>query len=202
MFIYLFEYNGALKEHSTFGALIEAFFISANNRTAGFNTVDVSLISAPTLMICIFLMWIGASPASTGGGIKTSTFAIAVLNIISLAKGKKRTEIYRRVIGEHSIRRAFAIIALSLLVLGIGIFLLVIVEPDKDLLTLAFEAFSAFSTVGQSVNTTPNLSSAGKLIIIAMMFIGRVSMFSLLIAMMKREKYHNYQYPKEEILIN
>lgn len=202
VFIYLFEYNGALKEHSTFGALIEAFFISANNRTAGFNTVDVSLISAPTLMICIFLMWIGASPASTGGGIKTSTFAIAVLNIISLAKGKKRTEIYRREIGEHSIRRAFAIIALSLLVLGIGIFLLVIVEPDKDLLTLAFEAFSAFSTVGQSVNTTPNLSSAGKLIIIAMMFIGRVSMFSLLIAMMKREKYHNYQYPKEEILIN
>ena len=200
--IYLFEYNGALKDHSTFGAWIEAFFISANNRTAGFNAVDVNLISAPTLMICIFLMWIGASPASTGGGIKTSTFAIATLNIISLAKGKKRTEIYRREIGEHSIRRAFAIIALSLFVLGIGIFLLVVVEPDKDLLTLAFEAFSAFSTVGQSVNVTPNLSPAGKVIIISMMFIGRVSMFSLLIAMVKREKYYNYQYPKEEILIN
>ena len=200
--IYLFEYNGALKDHSTFGAWIEAFFISANNRTAGFNTIDVNLISAPTLMICIFLMWIGASPASTGGGIKTSTFAIATLNIISLAKGKKRTEIYRREIGEHSIRRAFAIIALSLFVLGIGIFLLVIAEPDKDLLTLAFEAFSAYSTVGQSINVTPNLSPAGKVIIISIMFIGRVSMFSLLIAMVKREKYYNYRYPKEEILIN
>ena len=200
--IYLFEYNGALKDHSTFGAWIEAFFISANNRTAGFNTIDVNLISAPTLMICMFLMWIGASPASTGGGIKTSTFAIATLNIISLAKGKKRTEVFRREIGEHSIRRSFAIIALSLIVLGIGIFLLVIVEPDKDFMTLSFEAFSAYSTVGQSINVTPTLSPAGKAIIIAMMFIGRVSMFSLLIAMMKREKYYNYQYPKEEILIN
>ena len=200
--IYLFEHDGALQNHSTFGAWVEAFFISANNRTAGFNTVDVALISAPTLMICMFLMWVGASPASTGGGIKTSTFAIAALNIISLAKGKKRTEIFRREIGEHSVRRAFAIIALSLIVLGIGIFLLVIVEPDKDLMSLAFEAFSAYSTVGLSINITPLLSPAGKTIIIAIMFIGRVSMFSLLIAVMKKEKYYNYRYPKEEILIN
>ena len=200
--IYFFEHDGALKNHSTLGAWIEAFFISANNRTAGFNTVDVALISAPTLMICMFLMWVGASPASTGGGIKTSTFAIATLNIISLAKGKRRTEIFRREIGEHSVRRAFAIIALSLVVLGTGIFLLVIVEPDKDLMSLAFEAFSAYSTVGLSINITPSLSPAGKFIIIAIMFIGRVSMFFLLIAVMKREKYYNYRYPKEEILIN
>lgn len=200
--IYLFEYDGALKGHSTFGAWVEAFFISANNRTAGFNTVDVATISAPTVMICMFLMWIGASPASTGGGIKTSTFAIAALNIFSLAKGKQRTEIFRREIGEHSIRRAFAIIALSLIVVGFGIFLLVIVEPEKDLMSLAFEAFSAYSTVGLSLNITHTLSPAGKAIIIAIMFIGRVSMFSILIAVMKREKYYNYRYPKEEILIN
>lgn len=200
--IYLFEYDGALKDHSTFGALVEAFFISANNRTAGFNTIDVATISAPTIMICMFLMWIGASPASTGGGIKTSTFAIAALNIFSLAKGKQRTEIFRREIGEHSIRRAFSIIVLSLIVVGFGIFLLVIVEPKKDLMSLAFEAFSAYSTVGLSLNITSTLSPAGKVIIIAIMFIGRVSMFSILIAVMKREKYYNYRYPKEEILIN
>lgn len=200
--IYFFEHDGALKSHSGIGAWIEAFFISANNRTAGFNTVDVTQISAPAIMICIFLMWIGASPASTGGGIKTSTFAIACLNIISLAKGKKRTEIFRREIGQHSISRAFAIIALSLIVLGIGIFLLVIVEPEKDLMSLAFEAFSAYSTVGLSINITHLLSPEGKFIIIAIMFIGRVSMFSLLIAIVKREKYYNYRYPKEEISIN
>lgn len=200
--IYFFEHDGALKTHSGLGAWVEAFFISANNRTAGFNTIDVTQISAPAIMICIFLMWIGASPASTGGGIKTSTFAIACLNIISLAKGKKRTEIFRREIGQHSISRAFAIIALSLIVLGFGIFLLVIVEPEKDLMSLAFEAFSAYSTVGLSINITPLLSPAGKFIIIAIMFIGRVSMFSLLIAVVKREKYYNYRYPKEEISIN
>lgn len=200
--IYAFERNGVLKNHAGIGAWIEAFFISANNRTAGFNTVDVAMISAPTAMICIFLMWIGASPASTGGGIKTSTFAVASLNILSLIKGKQRTEIFRREIGEHSVRRSFAIIALSLIVLGLGIFMLVIVEPEKDLLSLAFEAFSAYSTVGLSLNITPTLSPEGRAIIIAMMFIGRVSMFSLLIAIVKREKYYNYRYPKEEILIN
>ncbi len=200
--IYLLEYDGILKNHSTGGAWAEAFFISANNRTAGFNTVDVAAISAPAAMICIFLMWIGASPASTGGGIKTSTFAIATLNILSLTKGKKRTEIFRREISENSVRRAFAIIALSLIVLGIGVFLLVIVEPGKDLMSLIFEAFSAYSTVGLTLNITPTLSPAGKIIIIAIMFIGRVSMFSLLFAVMKREKFYNYRYPKEEILIN
>jgi trk system potassium uptake protein TrkH len=200
--IYFFEHDEALKSHSTSGAWLEAFFISANNRTAGFNTVDVATISAPTIMVCIFLMWIGASPASTGGGIKTSTFAIAALNIFSLAKGKHRTEIFRREIGELTVRRAFAIIALSLIIVGFGIFLLVIVEPGKDLMSLSFEAFSAYSTVGLSLNVTSTLSPAGKAIIIALMFIGRVSMFSLLIALMKREKYYSYRYPKEEILIN
>lgn len=200
--VYFFEKNGVLADHSNFGSWVEAFFISATNRTAGFNTVNMAQLAAPTVMISILLMWIGASPASTGGGIKTSTFAIATLNIISLAKGKKRTEIFRREIGELTIRRAFAIIALSLIIVGFCVFLLIITEPDKDLMSLAFEAFSAYSTVGLSLNITPTLSSAGKAIIIVVMFIGRVSMFSLLIAMMKREKYFNYRYPKEEILIN
>lgn len=202
IFIYSLELNGVLKGHSTFGAFVEAFFISATNRTAGFNTVDMTAIGAPALLICMFLMWVGASPASTGGGIKTSTLAIATLNIFSLAKGKNRTEIFRREISDNTIRRAFAIIALSLIIVGFCIFLLVIVEKDKDLLTLAFEAFSAYSTVGLSLNTTATLSDSGKIIIIVLMFIGRVSMFSLLIAIMKNEKYFNYRYPKEEILIN
>lgn len=202
VFIYFLEIDGVLKGHSTFGAFVEAFFISATNRTAGFNTVDMSAIGAPALMICIFLMWVGASPASTGGGIKTSTLAIATLNILSLARSKQRTEIFRREISENSIKRAFAIIALSLIIVGFCIFLLVIVEKDKDIMQLTFEAFSAYSTVGLSLNITSTLSDYGKIIIIALMFIGRVSMFSLLIAIMKSEKYFNYRYPKEEILIN
>ena len=200
--IYLFEKDGSLKNHTYFGTVVEAFFISASNRTAGFNTVNMVSLSGPTIMICLLLMWIGASPASTGGGIKTTTFAIAILNIIAFARGKNRTEVYRREISDNSVKRAFAIIALSLMIIGIAIFLLVLTEKDKDLMSLAFEVFSAYSTVGLSLNLTPTLTPAGKIIIIAVMFIGRVSMLSLLIALVKRERYFNYRYPKEEIMIN
>ena len=200
--VYIFEKDASLQNHGYFGTVVESFFISASNRTAGFNSINMVTLTAPTVMICIFLMWIGASPASTGGGIKTTTFAIATLNILALAKGKTRTEIYRREVSDNSLRRAFAIIALSLLVNGIAIFLLMITEKDKDLLSLAFETFSAYSTVGLSLNLTPVLSPAGKIIIIFVMFIGRVSMLSLLIAITKREKYFNYRYPKEEIMMN
>ncbi len=153
-------------------------------------------------MITFLLMWIGASPASTGGGIKTSTFAIATLNILSLAKGKNRIEIYRREISDISVRRAFATIALSLMVIGAGITIITVSDPEKGLLNIGFECFSAYSTVGLSLGITAGLSNTGKLIIIAIMFIGRVSMLSIVIAFFKKVKHKNYRYPTEEITIN
>src|SRR5690606_24986371 len=108
----LLEYNNTLAEHSFFGKLVNALFAAATPRTAGFNSVDMTALAFPTVMITFLLMWIGASPASTGGGIKTSTFAIATLNILSLAKGKQRIEVYRREIADISVKRAFATIAL------------------------------------------------------------------------------------------
>ena len=202
VFAYLFESDNSFRNHGFAGKIVESFFLSATTRTAGFNTVNMDSLSLPTVLICIFLMWIGASPASTGGGIKTTTFAIATLNILSLTKGKHRTEIFRREISENSIRRAFSIMALSMMVIGIATFLLVITEDGQSVVDLVFEVVSAYSTVGLSLNLTPELSAAGKSIIICVMFIGRVSMFSLLIALIKKEKYFNYRYPKEEILIN
>lgn len=199
---FIFEYNNALAEHKGIGKLITAVFSAATPRTAGFNTVDISGLNFSTLMLLFLLMWIGASPASTGGGIKTSTFAIATLNFWSLARGKERIEIFRREIANISIRRAFAIISLSLVVIGMGIFLIAYLDSEKDLLSIAFECFSAYSTVGLSVGITNKLSEASKLVIIAMMFIGRVSMLSILIAIVKKEKYKNYRYSREEILIN
>lgn len=199
---FIFEYNNALAEHQGIGKLITAVFSAATPRTAGFNTVDISGLNFSTLMLLFLLMWIGASPASTGGGIKTSTFAIATLNFWSLARGKDRIEIFRREIADISVRRAFAIISLSLVVIGMGIFVIAYLDSEKDLLSIAFECFSAYSTVGLSVGITNQLSGASKLIIIAMMFIGRVSMLSILIAIVKKEKYKNYRYSREEILIN
>lgn len=198
----LLEYNNTLAEHSFFGKLVNALFGAATPRTAGFNSVDMTALAFPTVMITFLLMWIGASPASTGGGIKTSTFAIATLNILSLAKGKQRIEVFRREIADISVKRAFATIALSLIVIGSGIVLITIFDPEKGLLNIAFESFSAYSTVGLSLGITGNLSTVSKCIVIAIMFVGRVSMLSVIVAVFKKIKHKNYRYPSEEITIN
>ncbi|MDT0689234.1 potassium transporter TrkG [Salegentibacter sp. F188] len=199
---YFFEYDNTLAGHSTFGKIVTAFFGGATPRTAGFNSVDMSALNFSTVMIIFLLMWIGASPGSTGGGIKTSTFAITTLNFLSLARGKDRIEVYRRQITDMSVRRAFAIMALSLMVIGMAVFLIASFDSEKNLLSIAFECFSAYSTVGLSLGITAQLSSASKMVIIFTMFIGRVSMLTILIAMLRRVKHLNYRYPDEEILMN
>jgi trk system potassium uptake protein len=202
LLIFMFEYNHTLSEHQGFGKVVTAFFGATTPRTAGFNSVNMSSLQFSTIMIIFLLMWIGASPASTGGGIKTSTFAIATMNFVSLARGKNRIEIFKREIADISVRRAFAIISLSLLILGFAIFLVTTFDTDKDLMSIAFECFSAYSTVGLSMGITADLSSSSKLIIMAVMFIGRVSMLSILIALVSKVSYQGYHYPGEEILIN
>ncbi len=199
---YISEYNNTLAAHTGFGKFITALFGATTPRTAGFNTVDMTALHFSTLIMIFLLMWIGASPASTGGGIKTSTFAIATLNFWSLARGKTRIEVFRREISDISVRRAFAVISLSLVVIGFGIIAISIFDSDKDLKSIAFECFSAYSTVGLSIGITANLSAASKFIIILIMFIGRVSMLSILIAVVKKVKQKNYRYPTEEIIIN
>jgi len=199
---FIIEYHNTLEEHSFLGKIVNALFIATTPRTAGFNSVDMTALSLPTIMITFLLMWIGASPASTGGGIKTSTFAIATLNILSLAKGKNRIEVYRREVADISVKRAFATIALSLIVIGFGIMLISIFNPELGLLKIAFESFSAYSTVGLSLGITSSLGMASKLVVIAIMFIGRVSMLSIMVAIFRKIKHKNYRYPSEEITIN
>jgi len=199
---FILEYNNTLAEHDFFGKLVTSFFSSVTPRTAGFNTVDMSAVSVPTSLILVLLMWVGASPASTGGGIKTSSIAVALLNIKNQAKGMKRIEIFGREISQNSVDRAFAIIILSIFVVLASIFGLVIFDSEKDLLSIIFECFSAFGTVGLSRGITASLSNPGKMIIILTMFVGRVGMLAVLIAVMKKALYTKYRYPSEEILIN
>lgn len=199
---YLLEYNNTLAEHNGIGKIINALFGATTPRTAGFNTIDTAALYLPTLLMVMLLMWIGASPQSTGGGIKTSTFAIALLNVMSLARGRSRIEFFRREIADVSIRRSFAIITLSFGVIGLAIILITIFDPGKKLIDIAFECFSAYGTVGLSLGITSDLSSASKFIIIIVMFVGRVSMLSIAIAAFRKIKHENYTYPKEEITIN
>ena len=196
------EKDGVLSSHSGFGKLVTALFGATTPRTAGFNTVDASHFRFPTLLLTMFLMWVGASPKSTGGGIKTSTLAIAILNILSLAKGRERIELYRREIVEVAVKRAFAMISLSIIVIAIGVLGISAFEPDLTMIEIAFESVSAYSTTGLSMGITSSLSPISKFIIILLMFVGRVSALTVLIAIFRNVINQNYRYPKEEITIH
>ncbi len=202
LFFYILEYNHSLANQSIFGKIVGAFFGAVTPRTAGFNTINMASLQAPTILLIIFLMWIGASPASTGGGIKTSTFAIATLNIFSIAKRKNKTEIFHREIAEISIKRAFSVISLSLIVIGFSVFFITIFDGDKNIMSIVFECFSAFSTVGLSLGITSSLTDVSKIILVITMFIGRVGMLTLLISFLKKITHTKYKHPTEEILIN
>lgn len=199
---FILEYYNTLNEHNFGGKLIVSFFSAVTPRTAGFNVVDTSALNIATILLVMLLMWIGASPASTGGGIKTSSLAVAWLNILSIARGKQRMEVFKREISSVSIHRAFAVIILSIFVIFLSISFLSIFEPDKGILNIAFECISAFGTVGLSTGITPHLCGASKMVLIFTMFIGRVNMLTILIALFKKSTTWVGRYPSESILIN
>ncbi|MFH2142031.1 MAG: potassium transporter TrkG, partial [Bacteroidota bacterium] len=202
LMFFIFEYDNTLSNHNLIGKIITSFFQSVTARTAGFNTVDTSSLTAATLLIVLFLMWIGASPGSTGGGIKTSTLALAILNIISIAKGKSRLEVFKREISQTSINRAFAIMILSIFGISISTIFIYIFDSEKGLMNIFFECVSAYGTVGLSRGITADLCNASKIILIFTMFIGRISMLTLLIAFFKKVSSERYRYPSDNILIN
>jgi trk system potassium uptake protein TrkH len=202
---YILEYNNTLKEHHGWGKVVEAFFGSVTPRTAGFNTVNIKALTLPTLLIYLLLMWIGASPGSTGGGIKTSTFAIVTLNIWQQLTGKRRMELGWKEIPQKTQQRAFSIMSLSLVALGFSVFLVSIFDGELGLMPLAFECFSAYGTVGLSMGITHKLSDAGKIVLTITMFIGRVSFLTLLVGIVQqffRAKNKPYQFPEEDIFIS
>jgi trk system potassium uptake protein len=199
---FISEYRNVLAEHPWYGKLAVSFFGSVTPRTAGFNAFDVGALTTSTILVYLLLMWIGASPGSTGGGIKTTTFAVAVMNAVSVARGKDRVEMGRREIAPESVKRAFALMLMSFLVIGMGVFLVSMLEPEQELLHIAFECFSAFSTVGLTLNMTPELSIGSKIVVMFIMFIGRVGTITLMVAFIRKASTLNYKYPKENIFIN
>ncbi|MGI6073508.1 MAG: TrkH family potassium uptake protein [Fermentimonas sp.] len=200
---YIFEKDGVLREFDTgVGKWTASFFGSVTTRTAGYNSTDTGLLTLPTTFLFIFLMWIGASPASTGGGIKTTTFAVSIMNFLALIRGKNRVEFHGREISQITISRAFSQMTLSVLFIILMTFFMILIEKDKEPMNLLFETVSAYSTVGLSRNVTPFLSDPGRLLIIFTMFVGRVSLFTMLTCFTKQVTKTSYRYPSEELLIN
>ncbi len=199
---WIFEDNNTLAGLEGYGKIVTAFFGSVTPRTAGFNTVDMTQLALPTVLIYLILMWIGASPGSTGGGLKTTTFAVAVLNAISIAKGKDRVEVFNRQIDPETVRKAFAVILLSFLVIGMGVFMVLFFNPELGILDVAFEVFSAFATVGLSLGITAKLTTGSKLVISLIMFLGRVGTLTVLVAFIRKTRSLRYKYPQESVFIS
>lgn len=198
----LFEWSVLVQEESWYGRITTAFFATVTPRTAGFNTFDVSALSTSTIMLFLFLMWIGGSPGSTAGGIKTSTLAAAVLNCFSIAKRKTRLEIWGREIEPASLQRAFVLLFLSVLCIGLVLFGLAAIETDKPFLALLFESVSAFSTVGLSMGITGDLATGSKWILIGAMLVGRVGTLTWVLALGSRAKSSRLRLPKEQVFID
>lgn len=202
LFYYLFENNSGMLGASPVQKFAESFFGSVSARTAGFNMIDIARWTYPTIFIMIFLMWIGASPGSTGGGIKTTTFAVAVLAAYNFVRGRNHVKINYRVIGNDSISRVLVVITLSIIVVFIGFMGLLIADPMKNPVYLLFECVSAFATVGLSIVNTATISGVGQIIIICLMFIGRVGPLALLSGMMVSHQIDYGKYPEQNLTIN
>ncbi|HNW99109.1 MAG TPA: potassium transporter TrkG [Bacteroidales bacterium] len=198
---YLLEKNNTLAGKNAFECFVISLFQSVTPRTAGFNTVDYSRLGMPILFFMLFLMFVGASSGSTGGGIKTSTFAIVLSTVWSTIRGKKNVEMFRHTVTADLFKKALAILFFAVTVTFTGSLLLMITEPDILPIQILFEDISAFGTVGLSTGITPFMSDAGKLILILTMFIGRTGPLTLAFAMTMRQGSAKYRYSTANILV-
>ncbi len=195
------EWNNTLAGHSTIDKFLLSLFQSITTRTAGFNTVDTGAMGIPVILGMLILMLIGGSPASTAGGIKTTTFAVLVRSMTMTIRGNNRMELFKRTVPNSIIFRAVTVILLAGSCISISTILLTIVE-DHAFLDLLFEEVSAFATVGLSRGITGDLTSWGKAIIIVSMFVGRVGILTFMAAFASRADNRKYRYPEESIMVS
>jgi potassium uptake TrkH family protein len=198
---YFLEYDNTVDQSSVLGSITSSIFQSVTTRTAGFNTVDFTKLGQPILLVMIVLMFIGASPGSTGGGIKTTTFAVLFKSAITTLKRKKNVEMFKSTIPYDCIDRAYSLLLFAIVVIMFSTFLLTIFEPDIPFLNLMFEEVSAFGTVGLSTGITFDLTDASKYVLIFTMFIGRTGPLTLALSFILRKGNNSYQYAKANVLI-
>ena len=200
--IALFEWNGAFAELSSKEKIIHSLFNAVAPRTAGFNSVDLAQFSILTTIVYIFLMWVGGASQSTAGGIKVNTLAVALANFISVVKGRHAVSLFGRELSSDSVRRASAVIFGSILTIVFFFFILILMEPTLSVRGLFFETVSAFSTVGSSLNITPMLGADSKVAVVALMFVGRVGLITVLMSVVRHGENPKYRLPQDNVIIN
>ena len=185
------------------GKILASIFQSVTVRTAGFNTVDLALLHQGSIFVMIILMFIGASPASTGGGIKTTTLATLILTVKSFIFEKADIEVFERRIGISTVRKSLGIFFIAISVVVLGTLLISLGEPKFTLVEAGFEVVSAFATVGSSIGGTPSLGILGKSLIMLFMFMGRVGSLTIFMALVSKgtKKNQLVRYPEGKIIV-
>lgn len=202
LYIFFSEFLHGMVDNTLWEKIQLSVFQSITTRTAGFNTINFSGLHTHTIYFISLIMFIGASPGSTGGGIKTTTFAILVQSVKATLRGRDRVQFFDRTVPNILVVRAVAITIISLMIVSFFILLMMRVEPEQDFLALFFETLSAFATVGLSLGITPYLTAAGKITLAALMLIGRVGPLTLAVAIgQKNEDIGKVEYPEGRIMI-
>ncbi|MBN2858330.1 MAG: potassium transporter, partial [Candidatus Delongbacteria bacterium] len=187
---------------------LSSMFQSVTARTAGFNTVDISALRSSTNLLMIFLMFVGGSPGSAAGGIKTTTLAVFFIIMKNGFKGSPHANIFNRTLPKELIMKAFTVTALALSFTFIAVFFLLIAqspvlleEGNREFLSYFFEAVSAIGTVGLSMGVTSNLTFMGKIITTLLMFVGRVGILTIAFSIIRREEPNSTKYAEANIMI-
>lgn len=200
--IALIEWNGAFAGMSFTDKLVQSFFNATSPRTGGFSSINLCNFSLLTLIIYIILMWIGGASQSTAGGIKVNTMGVAVASFISVVRGESAVKMFNREISDSSVRRAYATIFGSVMMIIICFVTLMILEPQLEPFDIFFETISALSTVGASLGITPELSTASRVFVSIMMFVGRVGLITVATSLFSRKEQPHYRLPEESVIIN
>lgn len=202
LYIMIAEWNRAFAGMPFIDKVVQALFNAVSPRTAGFNSVSLTSMGFHTLLIYMLLMVIGGGTQSTAGGVKVNVFSVVLLNLRSVLSNAPKTTIFNRQLSQDSIRRSNATIIFYLAIVFISFFVITLLEPDLPAFALLFECISALSTVGSSLDLTPLLGGASKVLIVLLMFVGRVGLLTLVASLMGESKQPRYQYPSDQIIIN
>ncbi|MCF2625159.1 potassium transporter KtrB [Fusobacterium perfoetens] len=199
-FILEYKNKGTIGDMSFSEKLLASFFQSVTTRTAGYNSVPFANLTEGSVFLFCILMFIGASPGSTGGGIKTTTFGVLIFYVISVVKKRESVVIFNRRIGWEVLNRAIAVLVLSIFYVGIITLIIVSIE-DFTLEQAIFEVISAFATTGLSLGITADLGTISRILIICTMFLGRLGPMTFALALGGSNKVEKIQFPKENILV-
>jgi potassium uptake TrkH family protein len=200
LFIFILDFNHFFQNKAWHESLFYALFHSVTSKSAGLTTMDINDFTPNNQLLMSLLMFIGGSPSSASGGIRTTTFAIVILAIIFYAQGKGSIKVFKREIHSEDVLKSFIVLTTGAFLCLVTILILLSTESG-NLIEVIFEVTSAFGTNGLSMGLTPELTSFGKILLILLMFIGRIGIVSFLLLLRGKENKENFHYPKERVTI-